>query len=222
MKLRFLVGSAMWVCASASQALTIDFGSGPAAPNICSSTANGLGAATTCGNYGYLLQSYGDVAGVSDITFSAPRVTAPTSLYWWASNYNNLYGVAFAPSGDADSLARIEIKAVQPNSAVTLNSFDLGAYSFATLNTTVNIYAIGSAVPLFSYSGPVGNGAVSATKFTPNITVAGGLWLEFKDSAWNVGIDNIQYSVTAVPEPASALLMLMGAAGLLAARRRAA
>jgi PEP-CTERM motif len=71
-------------------------------------------------------------------------------------------------------------------------------------------------------SGAVGNSTVAATSFTPNITVLGGLWLEFKDSAYNVGIDNIQYSVAVVPEPASALLMLAGVAGLLAARRRAA
>jgi PEP-CTERM motif len=216
----FIAG--LFAAASGAQALTIDFGNGPAAPSICTSAPDGTGALVPCGNYGYISQSYGDVAGIADISYSAPRVAAPTSLYWWASNYNNLFGVAFAPSTDANSRARIEIKAVNPGDAVTLASFALGAYSQTTLNTTVNVFAIGGTVPLFNYSGPVGNGAISATTLMPNISVPGGLWLEFQDSAWNVGIDNIQYSVSAVPEPASALLMLAGVAGLLAARRRAA
>jgi PEP-CTERM motif len=217
---RLLVCSLGLFCATASQALTIDFGTS-GSPNICSATADGLGASTACGNYSWLSQSYGDVPGVSDISYSAPRASTPSSLYWWASNYNNLYGVAFAPGSDSNSLARIEIKAVKTGDRVTLNSFDLGAYSNSTLNTTVNVYAIGSSTPLYSFSGAVGNGAVSATTFSPNITVAGGLWIEFKDSAFNVGIDNINYSVSAVPEPAAALLMMAGVAGLLAQRRRA-
>ncbi len=222
MKSSVLFVAGLFAAASGAQALTVDFGNGPAAPTICTVAADGTGALVPCGNYGYISQSHGDVAGIADISYSAPRITAPTSLYWWSSNYNNLFGVAFAPSSDGNSRARIEIKAVNPGNVVTLSSFALGAYSQATLNTTVNVFAIGGTVPLFTYSGPVGNGAISATTLFPNLAVPGGLWLEFQDSAWNVGIDNIQYSISAVPEPVSALLMLAGVAGLLAARRRAA
>jgi hypothetical protein len=208
--------------ASGSQALTIDFGNGPAAPSICTTAANGTGALTACGNGSYLSQSYADIAGVVDVDFASPRLTTSESLRWWGTNYNNLFGVAWANNSDADSRARIVIKAVDPTAAVTLQSFDMGAYSLTTRNTNINVYAIGGGAPLYTFSGAVGNSNISATSFAPNITVVGGLWLEWADSAYNVGIDNIQYTISAVPEPAAALLMMAGVAGLLMARRRSA
>jgi PEP-CTERM motif len=221
MKSSLLLAPFLLACATASQALTIDFGSGPS-PTICSSTANGAGPLVACGNGTYLSQSYGDVAGLVDVDFSAPRQPAPTSLRWWDTNYNNLQGVAWADSSDTNSQARIVIKAVDPTAAVTLQSFDMGAYSNTTRNTTINVYAIGGGTPLYTFAGAVGNSNISATNFTPNISVVGGLWLEWADSAYNVGIDNIRYTISAVPEPTSALLMLAGVAGLLMARRRSA
>jgi hypothetical protein len=221
MKIQMFFAASLLTAVSGAQALTIDFGQS-GSPSICTATSDGLGALIGCGNGTAISQSYGDVPGISDITYSSPRIATPQSLLWWATAYNNLYGVAWSNGSDADSRARIEIKALQPGQAVTLSSFDLGGYAFATRSTKVNIYAIGGSTPLFSFTGDVGNGSVSATSFSPNITVAGGLWIEWADSAFNVGIDNIQYSVSAVPEPASVLLMLAGVAGLLAARRRAA
>jgi hypothetical protein len=221
MKTSVLFAASLLAAVSGAQALTIDFGQS-GNPTICTSSADGLGALIACGNGSAISQSYGDVAGVSDITYSSPRIATPQSLLWWASAYNNLYGVAWSSGSDANSQARIEIKAAQPGQAVTISRFDLGAYAFSTVRTNVNIYAIGGTTPLFSFNDSVGNSNVSATTITPNITVAGGLWIEWADSAYNVGIDNIQYSVSAVPEPASALLMLTGVAGMLAARRRKA
>lgn len=179
--------------AAAGHALTIDFGSGPSAPTLCTSTANGAGALIGCVNGGYLSQSFADVAGVVNVDFAAPRLAAPTSLRWWATSCNNLNGVAWADSSDANSLARIAIKAIDPTAAVTLRSFALGAYPATNCGTKVNVYAIGGGAPLFSFTGSVGNGSTSATNFTPNISVVGGLWIEWADSAYNVGIDNIQY-----------------------------
>jgi hypothetical protein len=221
MKIQMLFAASLLAAVAGAQALTIDFGQS-GNPNICSTTQDGLGPVTACITGSPILQSYGDVAGVSNITYSSPRITTPQSLLWWDTTYNNLYGVAWSTGSDADSRARIEIKAVQPGQSVTISSFDLGAYPSATRNTNINIYAIGGSTPLFSLTNTsVGNSTVSATTFTPNITVPGGLWIEWADSAYNVGIDNIQYSVSAVPEPAAALLMLAGVAVLLAARRRA-
>jgi hypothetical protein len=224
MKTSSLFAPILLACATSSHALTIDFGSGPAAPTICTAAASGAGALIGCGNGGYLSQSYGDVAGVVDVDYSAPRQTAATSLRWWDTGYNNLRGVAWADSSDANSLARIAIKAVDTTATVTLQSFDLGAYPNSTRATTLNVYAIGGGAPLYTFAGSVGNGSVSANSFTPNISVVGGLWLEWADSAYNVGIDNIQYTVSAVtpvPEPETVMMMLAGLAGLsLVVRRR--
>jgi hypothetical protein len=221
MKLLTCFASSLLVVTSGADALSIDFGQS-GSPVICSASADGLGSPVACVNGAAISQSYGDVAGVADISYSSPRITAPQSLLWWNTAYNNLYGVAWSTGSDGNSRARIEIKAVQPEQAVTISSFDLGAYVNTSRPTNLNIYAIGGTTPLFSFTGSVGNSNVSATSFTPNISVPGGLWIEWADSAYNVGIDNIQFSVTAVPEPASMLLMLAGVAGLLAARRRSA
>jgi hypothetical protein len=223
MKPSLLFAVSLLTTSSGAQALTIDFGSA-GTPTICAFDIAGTGALSNCGNGSYINQSFADVAGLADITYSSiPRVASstPTSLRWWGGSYNNLYGVAFANISDADSRARIEIRALDPNQSVTLNSFALGAYFNTTRNTNVDIYAIGGGTALYSFAGGVGNGSVSATTFTPNLTVAGGLWLEFKDSAYNVGIDNINYSVSAVPEPMSALMMLAGVGALVARQRLA-
>ncbi len=220
MKSSLLLAPILLAVATTSQALTIDFGSGPS-PTICSSTANGAGPLVACGNGSYLSQSYGDVAGLVDIDFSAPRLTTATSLRWWDQSYSSLQGVAWADGGDANSLARIVIKAVDPTATVTLQSFDLGAWPTTTRTTNINVYAIGGGTPLYSLSGAVVLGTSINTSI-PNISVVGGLWLEWADSAYNVGIDNIRYTISAVPEPTSALLMLAGVAGLLMVRRRSA
>jgi hypothetical protein len=207
------------VVMGSAHALSIDFGSGPTEPAICSSTSDGLGTVEVCSNYAWISQSYGDVAGLVDVTYSSPRQATPTSIEWWNSNYNTLYGVGFAPNSDADSRGRIEIKALVAGDQVTVSSFDLGAYSFNTLNTTVRILTIGGGTTLFSYTGAVGNGSVSASHFSPNVSAVGGVWIEWQDSAWNVGIDNIQYGVSAVPEGSTVSMILAGLAALALARR---
>jgi hypothetical protein len=69
----------------------------------------------------------------------------------------------------------------------------------------------------------VGNATTqSPTTFTPNISSPFGLWIEWQNSAYNVAIDNIRFSVVAVvDEPDCAALLLGGLVGLgLAARRK--
>lgn len=217
MRARHLALVSVLAAAPLAQALTLDFGNDPN-PAVCSDTADGLGPPTVCTNWAWLSQSYGDVAGVVDVTYSAPRQPGK-SLEWWAASYNTLWGVAFAPGSDTDSQARIELLPVQPGDGVSLSGFDLGAYSNDTRNTTVNIFAVGGGPALFTYSGPVGNGAVSATHFAVNVFSANGLWIEWQDSAYNVGIDNIEYGVTAIPEPGSYALFALGLAALGALRR---
>ena len=218
-----LATAALVLASSQASALTLDFGEA-GNPSICSSTNDGLGAVGACGNGQYLSQTYGDVAGVVDVTYSAPRIGADRSLRWWDSAYNSLYGVAWADSGDLDSRARIELKPLASGSGITLTSFDLGAWPNTARGTTVNIYAIGGGAPIYTYSGNVGDaGSNTPTSFAVNIHSDTGLWIEWQDSAYNVGIDHINYNVTnvaAVPEPASMALMLAGLVGVGAVARR--
>ncbi len=216
-----LIAASLVLVAGASQAYVLDFGNGPSEPSICSDTANGLGATVACSNYGRLLQGYGDVAGVVDVSYSVPRLGDDRSLYWWGSNYNDLYGVLFADGGDSNSRARIELMPLNGD-AVTLTHFDLGAYPSSTRGTTVHVYEIGSSIPLFTYVGDVGSGSTTHTSFDISVSSSKGLWLEWQDSAWNVGIDNVTFAVSAVPEPSTYALLLAGLAtcGAMVRRRR--
>jgi hypothetical protein len=200
--------------------LTFDAGAG-VADAICTSAPSGVGSPALCGNNGYLLQSHGDIPGLLDVSYLAPRQGSIGTLYWWNTSYNNLFGVVWAPGGDSDSEARIDFRPLQEGAVVTLNSFDLGAYSNTTRNTTVSVVELGTGTTLFSYSGPVGNGSLNATAFTPSVSSTKGLRLVWQDSAYNVGVDNISLSVTPVPEANALALAAVGmAVAGLALRRR--
>lgn len=209
------------LAAGSSQAYVLDFGNWPHDPSICSSTSDGLGATIACSNYAYILQSYGDVAGVVDVSYAAPRVVSDSrSLRWWAHSYNDLFGVLWADGGDGDSQARITLAPVG-GGVVTLTHFDLGAYSMTTRGTTVNVFEIGNATPLYTFSGNVGADSAH-TSFDINVSSALGLQIEWQDSAFNVGIDNVTFTVGAIPEPSTYALMLAGllACGAIVKRRR--
>lgn len=145
-----------------------------------------------------------------------------TSLRWWDQSYNDLQGVVWASGGDASSHGRIVINRGWAWN-VTLNSLDLGAYPQTTLGTHFSVKTLAGDV-LYSYEGNVGAGATQHTHLSPNVSSAGGLIIEWKNSAYNVGVDNVNFSVTPVPEPESYAMFLagMGILGAVARRRRAA
>ncbi|WP_294987254.1 FxDxF family PEP-CTERM protein [Sulfuritalea sp.] len=182
-------------------------------------------AANSCVDWQQIQQSYGDVAGIVDVSYI--DVLHPgNSLLWWSTDYNDLVDVAFANGGDGDgqSHGRIEIKSLN-GQAVTLNSMDFGAWPDATRNTHIRVTAMGGGPNLFSYDGAIGIGATTHNSFAPSVSSANGVWIDWYSTAYNVGIDNVNFSIggniAPVPEPETYAMMLAGL-GLLgfAARRR--
>lgn len=204
---------------TSAQAYVLDFGNGPNAPALCTSAADGSGPLITCGNGSNFSQSYGDVAGVVDVIYNAPRINATQTLQWWSTSYNDLYGVLWATGGDANSLARIDLVPTA-GQFVTLNSFELGAWVNTTRATNIAISDLATGALLFSFTGDVGSATAGATLFTPNAVSTGGLRIEWRDSAFNVGIDNVSFDVSPIPETGTWALMAAGLAVVGAAARR--
>ena len=96
--------AAAWLPADAA---ALDFGNGPTLPDICASDFSGGAPLLTCNNSRYIAQSYGDVAGVLDVQYIAPRAADGRSLRWWDSGYNNLYGALWTEGGDETSQAAV-------------------------------------------------------------------------------------------------------------------
>jgi hypothetical protein len=220
--MKMLLTAGLLATAATAQAYTLDFGNGPTAPSYCANSSAGTGALVTCGNNGWINQAYGDVAGLVDVVYSQPLQSGASSLRWWNSDYNSLYGVLWADGGDGpNSYARIDLVA-QSAPGLTLKSLNLGAYANTSRNTDLRVFDLGSNAELFAYTGAVGIVAGnSPSTFNLNLNSATGLRIEWRNSAYNVGIDNIEI-LSAVPEPHRYALMLggLGLMALVARRRR--
>lgn len=216
MRVRLLASAILGVSLAApALADTLTFPDG-----ICSVNADGSGAMTACVSFSHVNQAHGDIAGVLDVKYeNANTVTHLESLQWWGAGYNNLPNAVFAGGGDSNSFARITLTP-QSGQTISLNGFDLGAYLHTTLGTHVRVWAVGGNS--YSFTGKVGElPADIATHFSfGDISSSEAIVIEYQNSAYNVGINNIEYTVGAVPEPETYAMLLVGLTALGWLRRR--
>jgi hypothetical protein len=212
-----IFAAALALLGLSAQANVIDF-----AGDICVTAADGSGVAGSCQDNEYISNTYGDVPGVDVILENANN--SGLSLHWWLTNYNDLVGNAWVDGGDGNSWGRIHILPLNAGESIRLNGFELGAWSNAQRTSNVRVLD-GALGVLIDYGNPLigvmpGN---LASTFSPNVTSANGVVIEWKNSAYNVGIDNIDYDIigaSGVPEPSTYALLGCGLAGLAALRRR--
>lgn len=205
--------------------LTFDNGN-TTTPTLCTADVGGTGPLTACSAGSSLSQSYGDQAGRIDVRYAMPRVATPRSLLWWSTGYDDLFGVLWAIGDDSNSAARIDLVPLAAGEGVRLNGFDLGAFANATVPTTVEVRDLLTDALLWTFSGDIGDlPANQHESFAPDVFSANGLRLLWRDSAFNVGLDNLDFSleravVNDVPEPAGAVWWVAAAALAATWRRR--
>lgn len=223
-----LAASALILALAPAQAAVLTFDAGPlTTPALCTADSAGTTAAVACSNAGWIGQDYGDEPGRIDVRYHAPRLAGSRSLRWWGSGYNDLWGVLWADTDGLGAMARIDLVPLQAGLGVRLQGFDLGAFSNTTLGTHVEVRELSTDTLLWSYDGLVGQRTPSdATSFAMDLWSARGLRLQWRDDAFNVGLDNLAFDLEAapvngVPEPSGlAALAAMAALGVTRRRRR--
>ena len=210
-----LAGAVAFVAAPASAATTLNFS------NAC------VGA---CFSGNSVSQSYGDIAGVLNISYRS--VTGQGSAinagpaFYWGVGYGDLQDVIW---GAQYGTLEIAFELLQPGAQITLNSVDFAAFIGTNVSTNFALYSknnVNVGAALMSSDG-IAALTTGHSVWSPNITSADGFVFHFGPDGFNVGIDNLTYtisyvSVPAVPEPTTWLSMILGF-GLVgaAARRRA-
>jgi PEP-CTERM motif len=206
-----LGAAAIAMAAPATAATTLNFDTGSCA-SLCTDGAD-------------VAQSYGDQAGVLDISYrwltgTGNGATLLSSLQYWSSGYGDLTGVAYG-GADSRSGASAEIKLQTiGNNSITLNSLDYAGYA----NTTGGAFRVYDLAYNLLFSNSLASSSASSGHTTlsfPVLTSTSGLILQYGDD-WNVGVDNLTFTTaaSAVPEASTWAMIIVGFGVVGAASRR--
>lgn len=168
-------------------------------------------------NWQEISSNYGSITGLANVSyFDAQR--GLNSFRYWSSNYSGS-AAAFAGNGDAGSRGQITLTPAA-GYAITLNSFFLGSYANANRASSYYVDNL-STFGVDQSSGPITIGA-SGLHVSPQLTSSQAIVIGFGPNAYNVGINHINFSVTAVPEPETYAMLLagLGVMGAFARRRK--
>jgi hypothetical protein len=196
---------ALSAAALGAQAVTLDFSG-----SICADSPDGVGAFAACGNGRAINQAYGDSPGV-DFSFRADDVGSNSMAYWF-DGYSGLFDVAYG------NVPVITLAALN-GEIVTLQSFQLGAWPFVSRTSQVTVTELVTGNVLRNTGNITIDGSVPST-FSINASSANGFQIVFGPDGFNVGIDNIVYSTSPIPEPGTWALMALGLAGVGSMVRR--
>ena len=168
--------------------------------------------------------SYGADGGFTPnvvVEYTSPGF--PTDLNFWTTGYSDLTNILY---NEPDGVDGYTVRFVADSGfLVRLDSFDLGNFGGAvTLPGLSIVDGLGNTLFLSSNI-PVGAAAVPHQIYN----FSGGLFAEeiriivntagLAGNSDNIGLDNIQFGQTAIPEPNAAVLLVTGAALMLRRRR---
>jgi hypothetical protein len=178
---------------------------------------NSSNCTTTCGNFDYFLQSYGDAPGVDLVyrSVASPGNAATTNavgLEYWSTGYGDLVDVAWGGSSDTSGVPEIKFLATGTE-GITLLRLETAGWPNTDKTTDFRVYDL--AYNLLYSSGTVtapGQGHYHVE--FGGIFNQQGLILQWGPSGYNAGIDNLEFSVGnligGVPEPSAWAMMLSG------------
>jgi hypothetical protein len=196
--------------AAGAQANMIDFEG-----SICSAASSGIGASVACTDSSFVNQTHGDATGV-DVSYG--NSLNADSLNFWSTDYIGLNNVAWTGAYGTNAAGLITLAATA-GYAITLNTFQLSFYPLgpvlAAPATTYTVTDLATSVSTtMSF-------VTLSSLYTANIglTSTAGFKISFGPDAEYVGIDNISFNVSPVPEPMGFVLAAAAAAVLVGSKR---
>lgn len=209
---------AFFLVANAASATTLTFGS-----NAC---------AVSCTNGAAISQSYGDLAGILDISYrtvTAPGSTTATAdpVSYWGAGFGDLTTGVWGSNNDLSGTVEVVFKLIDPTRKITFNSVEFAGFAGTPEATKLALYSLagsGAGALLTSLPSATAPGTGHLT-WAPSIQQTGGIVFHIGPSGYNTGFTNLTYTLeplAAVPEPATWGMLVVGfAAAGFAMRRRA-